>query len=314
MSVVLAVGLVVADGGGWWLVLDDFGIQWVASYLGLTDGSVFVQAAVIDGFWTGTLLGDASGLFLLFAGAMLLIVCAVLAVVAVSRGRRVVAVLLTALMAVALAGWTGLSDARLGYTTVVLREARSQATGAGEIAVGITMGPVVALLVAAALLVAWWWAVAGRRARRRGMPVARPSWGASARLVALAVLVALPLPRIGRWLRDAGQSVVGEPSSAVDAVDAAGSQQTVYLFVAAAVVLGLVATLLPRRVPALALAAVLVMAALWVPSGWVVGSLLPDALIGSGLAILLFWAAWIAAGTLAALSIASRTTPDPATP
>ncbi len=209
MSVVLAVGLVVADGGGWRLVLDDFGVRWAASYLGLTDGSVIVQAAVIDGFWSGTLLGDAGGLFLLFAGAMLLTVFALLAVVAVSRGRRVVAALLAALMGAALAGWTGLSDARLGYTTVVLREARSQATGAGEIAVGITMGPVVALLVGAALLVAWWWAAAGRRARRRGVPVARPSWGASARLVALAVLVALPLPRLGLWVRDVAQSLFG---------------------------------------------------------------------------------------------------------
>lgn len=267
MSVVLAVGLVVADGGGWRLVLDDFGVRWAASYLGLTDGSVIVQAAVIDGFWSGTLLGDAGGLFLLFAGAMLLTVFALLAVVAVSRGRRVVAALLAALMGAALAGWTGLSDARLGYTTVVLREARSQATGAGEIAVGITMGPVVALLVGAALLVAWWWAAAGRRARRRGVPVARPSWGASARLVALAVLVALPLPRLGLWVRDVAQSLFGTSAGAVDAVDA-GSQQTVYLFLAAALVLTVVAAMLPRRAPAVALAAVIVMAALWIrPAG-----------------------------------------------
>lgn len=312
MSVVLATALVVADGGGWRLVLLDFGLRSGSAALGLSDGSVVVYAVDGEGFWSGTLLGATAGMVLLFSGALLLTICALLAVLAASRGRRVVAVLLAALMAVALGGWTGLSDARLAYTTVVLREAGSPSTGTGEVAVSITMSAVVGLLVFAALLVALWWAVAGRRARRQGVPEARPTWGASVRLVVLALLVALPLPRIGRWLRDAGQAVLGEPSGPVDALDA-GGQQTVYLFVAAALVFALAAALLPRRVPSLALAAVIVMAALWLPFGWVVGGLLPDALIGGGLAILVFWAAWITAGTLAALSVASRTTPDPVT-
>jgi hypothetical protein len=310
MSVVLAVGLVVADGGGWRTTLVDFGVQGGATYLGLNDGGVIYGFAFGEGVGASDLFGTWTTGLLLFTGALVASVCALLVVLAASRDRRLVVVVLVVLMALGLVGWTDLGGARLGYTTVVLEPLSSQFESDGQKDASITMSAVVALLVGMGLVVALWWAVAGSLARRRGTARPRPTWARSLRWIVLAIAVALPLPRLGLWLRDVGRAVFDTPASALDGL-ATGSEQTVYLFVAAALVLITAGLVLPHRAPAAALACVIVTAATWMPVGWLLSAVLPEAILDSGVAVLMFWAIWVTAGIAGLLTVAVRCAANP---
>lgn len=302
---VLTTGLLVADAGGWWLVF-----SFARAGMPGDGGVIMIAEDSAASFGIATLVGEGGAAQLLFVGGLLFVISALALVVAAARGWRWLAVASLPAMAIALAGWSSDGTARLGYTTVVLREAPSQSTNDGQLAMSIAMAPVVGALLAAGFVIAVWWALSGWRSRRVASgDVRRPTWPASLRWVAVATLIALALPRVARWLRDAGRSLLGTPDLSIQG-DEQLAQQTVYLLVVAVIVLLAFTAARARRNPVLSVGAALVLAALWIPAGWLFAVVVPDTWFNDT-SVFVYWTIWFALGGLGMRMVAARAAAAP---
>ncbi|MDO9353043.1 MAG: hypothetical protein Q7T55_05080 [Solirubrobacteraceae bacterium] len=319
-SAVLWVGLMVADAGGWGRVVPSGEVgYYVYAYEDL-DGDTFFTGQPWD--------------FLSVNGDTLIVVLSALLVGLALAGRRWPTVAVVAALAVSFAGWVA-DGQQLEYITLHLGRP-DESTGTG-LQTAITVYGVIGLLLAAAMLTALSWAIAGslasRRARRTVDPRPAPSPRSprdTARIVIGAVLLALAMPRLGLWLRDGMESLLGTAApeftdgpSFFDEFSSYGAH-TLWLLTAAIVVVFVGALVMPRRAPAVAAALTVLSLALLIPAFWMYGPVIEEVLSISWLTengAFAFWApviviglalaAWCFArtGLAATASVSSRNAP-----
>lgn len=239
----LVIVLVVADLGGWrqlWLARDS---GWITMYV--EDPSEDAIAAAID---AARMRGWLP-----------------LVVVALGLGTAAAAWLRLRWSAAILVAITGVAvfayvrdGQRLRYTTLMLGSGDD-----GAASTAITLYGVVGLLIATAFVAAVVLAVRGRR--RVVLPNAR-----TATLALGWLAVVLAAPRVGKLLGDVGYDAFGWTAGAFE------GPQAIYLLGVVSVCAVVLAGAAPRRAPVAALAAGIVMVALWIPMVWLGAGLLVE--------------------------------------
>lgn len=170
----------------------------------------------------------------------------------------------------------------------------------------ITLDGVIAVLAFVALLVSTSWAIIGRRASstQDAVPGRRVAAAACAVVVLAGPTLAALLDSLTVSLLPSNRVGVGEPGL---------NASSMYALWLAMLATYAVAVFARKRQPAVALVAVIVGAALWVPmiwtlSGLVLGSTIPlSGTIGEGPAVLLIWAVTGTTGLIAAALVTAAT-------